>query len=112
MFVLGFSLYGTTVLIPQLVQTLLGYTAELAGFVISPGGICIMLMMPVVGFLIGRTDPRWLICFGFFILSTSMVLMHTFSLDRASSTSCGCASSRLRGWRSCSSRSTRSATPA
>ena len=81
MFVLGFSLYGTTVLIPQFVQTLLGYTAELAGFVISPGGVCIMLMMPVVGFLIGRTDPRWLICFGFFILSTSMVLMHTLTLE-------------------------------
>ncbi len=81
MFVLGFSLYGTTVLIPQMVQTLLGYTAELAGFVISPGGICIMMMMPVVGFLIGRTDPRYLICGGFFILATSMLLMHTFSLQ-------------------------------
>ncbi len=81
MFVLGFSLYGTTVLIPQLVQTLLGYTAQLAGLVISPGGVCIMMMMPVVGFLIGRTDPRWLICFGFFILATSMLLMHTLSLD-------------------------------
>ena len=81
MFVLGFSLYGTTVLIPQMVQTLLGYTAELAGFVISPGGICIMLMMPIVGFLIGRTDPRWLIIFGFFILATSMALMHTLSLE-------------------------------
>ena len=81
MFVLGFTLYGTTVLIPQLVQTLLGYTASLAGLVISPGGICIMMMMPVVGFLIGRTDPRWLICWGFFILSSSMVLMHTLSLD-------------------------------
>src|SRR5712671_7707520 len=34
MFVLGFSLYGTTILIPQLVQTLLGYTAELAGLVL------------------------------------------------------------------------------
>lgn len=81
MFVLGFSLYGTTVLIPQFVQTLLGYTAQLAGLVISPGGICIMMMMPLVGFLIGRTDPRWLIGFGFFILSTSMLLMHTLSLD-------------------------------
>jgi MFS transporter, DHA2 family, multidrug resistance protein len=80
MFVLGFSLYGTTVLIPQMVQTLLGYTAELAGLVISPGGLCIMLMMPVVGFLVGRTDPRYLICYGFFILSVSMVMMHTFSL--------------------------------
>ena len=81
MFVLGFSLYGTTVLIPQMVQTLLGYTAELAGFVISPGGLCIMLMMPVVGFLIGRSDPRWLIMFGFTILASSLLLMHTFSLQ-------------------------------
>ncbi|RXH58349.1 Inner membrane component of tripartite multidrug resistance system [Granulicella sibirica] len=81
MFVLGFSLYGTTVLIPQMVQTLLGYTAELAGFVISPGGVCIMLMMPVVGFLIGKVDPRYLISGGFFILASSMMLMHTFSLD-------------------------------
>jgi DHA2 family multidrug resistance protein len=80
MFVLGFALYGTTVLIPQLVQTLLGYTAQLAGMVISPGGICIMLMMPVVGILVGRTDPRYLICYGFAMLSTSMMMMHTFSL--------------------------------
>jgi DHA2 family multidrug resistance protein len=81
MFVLGFSLYGTTVLIPQMVQTLLGYTAELAGLVISPGGLCIMCMMPIVGILVGRVDPRYLICYGFFILSMSMVMMHTFSLQ-------------------------------
>jgi len=80
MFVLGFTLYGTTVLIPQMVQTLLGYTAELAGLVISPGGLCIMCMMPVVGFLVGRADPRFLICYGFAILSISMMMMHTFSL--------------------------------
>jgi MFS transporter, DHA2 family, multidrug resistance protein len=81
MFVLGFSLYGTTVLIPQMVQTLLGYTAELAGLVISPGGVCIVCMMPVVGILIGKVDPRWLIMYGFGILATSMVFMHTLSLD-------------------------------
>jgi DHA2 family multidrug resistance protein len=81
MFVLGFTLYGTTVLIPQMVQTLLGYTAELAGFVISPGGICIMLCMPIVGVLIGKVDPRYLICWGFLNLSLSMVLMHTLSLQ-------------------------------
>jgi DHA2 family multidrug resistance protein len=80
MFVLGFTLYGTTVLIPQMVQTLLGYTAELAGLVISPGAICIMMMMPVVGILVGKTDPRYLICYGFSMLSISMVAMHTFSL--------------------------------
>jgi DHA2 family multidrug resistance protein len=81
MFVLGFSLYGTTVLIPQLVQTLLGYTAELAGLVISPGAICIMLMMPIVGILVGKVDPRYLICYGFTMLSISMLAMHTFSLE-------------------------------
>ena len=81
MFVLGFTLYGTTVLIPQMVQTLLGYTAELAGFVISPGGVCIMFCMPIVGVLIGKVDPRWLICWGFANLGASMLLMHTLSLD-------------------------------
>ncbi len=81
MFVLGFSLYGTTVLIPQFVQTLLGYTAELAGFVISPGGVMIMLCMPIVGIMIGKVDPRFMICYGFFTLAVSMALMHTLSLD-------------------------------
>ncbi len=81
MFVLGFTLYGTTVLIPQFVQTLLGYTAELAGLVISPGGLCIVFCMPIVGILIGRLDPRWMIGFGFTIQAISMVLMHQFSLE-------------------------------
>ncbi len=81
MWVLGFTLYGTTVLIPQMVQTLLGYTAELAGLVISPGAICIMLMMPVVGLMVGKVDARALICYGFLMLSISMAAMHTFSLQ-------------------------------
>jgi DHA2 family multidrug resistance protein len=64
-----------------MVQTLLGYTAELAGLVISPGGVCIVCMMPIVGILIGKVDPRWLIMYGFSILALSMVFMHTLSLD-------------------------------
>ncbi|GAA3751713.1 DHA2 family efflux MFS transporter permease subunit [Terriglobus aquaticus] len=76
LFVLGFALYGTTVLIPQFVQTLLGYTAELAGLVISPGGVTIMLMMPVVGILITRVDPRVMITFGFALQTFSLLLMH------------------------------------
>jgi DHA2 family multidrug resistance protein len=80
MFVLGFSLYGTTILIPQLVQTLLGYTAELAGLVLSPAGLMMMAMMPVVGILVGRTDPRKLIGFGFAILTVSLLTMHTMDL--------------------------------
>ncbi|HWZ01748.1 MAG TPA: DHA2 family efflux MFS transporter permease subunit, partial [Edaphobacter sp.] len=81
MFVLGFSLYGTTILIPQLVQTLLGYTAELAGLVLSPAGLMMMCMMPVVGFLVGRVDPRKLIGFGFVMLTVSLITMHTMDLS-------------------------------
>jgi MFS transporter, DHA2 family, multidrug resistance protein len=80
MFVLGFSLYGTTILIPQLVQTLLGYTAELAGLVLSPAGLMMMCMMPVVGFLVGRVDPRKLIGYGFVMLTVSLMTMHTMDL--------------------------------
>jgi DHA2 family multidrug resistance protein len=80
MFVLGFTLYGTTILIPQFVQTLLGYTAQLAGMVLSPAGLMMMAMMPVVGFLVGRVDPRKLIGFGFFLLTTSLIVMHTLNL--------------------------------
>ena len=40
-----------------------------------------MFCMPIVGVLIGKVDPRWLICWGFANLGTSMLLMHTLSLD-------------------------------
>lgn len=81
MFVLGFALYGTTVLIPQFVQTLLGYTAELAGLVLSPAGFIMMAMMPVVGYLSGKVDARKLIAFGFFMLTSALIMMHTLNLN-------------------------------
>jgi DHA2 family multidrug resistance protein len=81
MFVLGFSLYGTTVLIPQFVQTLLGYTAQLAGMVLSPAGLMMMAMMPVVGILSSKVDPRKLMFYGFFMLTTSLLVMHTMDLQ-------------------------------
>jgi DHA2 family multidrug resistance protein len=73
--ILGTVLFGTTVLIPQFVQSLLGYTAQLAGLVISPGGLMVMLMMPIVGFLVSRVDPRWMIVYGFSISSAALMTM-------------------------------------
>ena len=81
MFVLGFSLYATTLLIPQFVQTLLGYTAELAGLVLSPAGVMMMCMMPVVGILSGKVDPRKLIGYGFVMLTLSLVWMAKLNLQ-------------------------------
>ncbi len=81
MFVLGFTLYGTTILIPQFVQTLLGYTAELAGLVLSPAGLMMMCMMPVVGILSGKVDPRKLLAYGFTMLTLSLLWMANLNLQ-------------------------------
>jgi DHA2 family multidrug resistance protein len=75
MFTLGWVLLGTTVLIPQLLQTVMGYTAELAGMVLSPGGLVVMILMPVVGVLVTRIDPRKLVAFGFVSLAAAMFHM-------------------------------------
>jgi MFS transporter, DHA2 family, multidrug resistance protein len=82
LFLVGFVLYGTTVLIPQLAQTLLGYTAELAGLVLMPGGFALILLLPFVGFLLSRYDARVMIAFGLLLLGISMFWMsHRFDLD-------------------------------
>ncbi|MGO8793266.1 MAG: DHA2 family efflux MFS transporter permease subunit, partial [Candidatus Sulfotelmatobacter sp.] len=50
-FILGMVLFGSTVLIPQFLQTSLGYTAERAGMALSASGVVLMLMMPIGGWL-------------------------------------------------------------
>jgi len=81
MFVLGFCLFGSTVLIPQFVQSMLGYTAEQAGLVISPGGFGIILLMPLVGFLVGKVDARFLVAYGFLSCSVALFTMLNLNLD-------------------------------
>lgn len=83
MIMLGFALFGTTVLIPQYVQTLLGYTAERAGMALSPGGLIVMAMMPLVGFLVSHYDARWLIAIGFLACSTALFHMLELNLGIA-----------------------------
>jgi len=81
MFILGCSLFGTTVLIPQFVQSMLGYTAEQAGLVISPGGVGILLLMPLVGFLVAKVDARYMIAYGFFSSAMAMFVMLNLNMD-------------------------------
>jgi MFS transporter, DHA2 family, multidrug resistance protein len=78
MFSMGFILFGTTQLLPQYTQSLLGYTATQAGLMISPGGFCVMAMMPVVGFLVGRVQPRYLVAFGMLVEALAMYNMTQF----------------------------------
>ncbi len=61
-FALGIVLFGSTVLIPEFLQSSLGYTAERAGEALSPAGLVMMAMMPIAGRLTGtRIDPRLLV---------------------------------------------------
>src|SRR2546428_11397175 len=75
MFFLGFVLYASTVLIPQFLQQLMGYTAQLAGMALSPGGAVIMCMMPVVGILVSKLDTRILIAFGCIVSASALFVM-------------------------------------
>ncbi len=77
MFVLGMVLYGTTVIIPQFLQLLLGYSAVSAGEALAGGGFVMMLMMPISGFLVSKLDQRAMMCFGFGITAASLYYMST-----------------------------------
>jgi len=80
MFMLGFALLGSTLLLPLFMQTLLGYTAERSGLALMPGGFTIMVAMPIVGFLLSRYSPRYLLMFGLSMLSFSLFHMTSFDL--------------------------------
>jgi DHA2 family multidrug resistance protein len=81
LFMLGFSLFGSTVLLPAMVQQLMGYSATQAGLVLTAGGIAIMLAMPVVGRLIGIVDVRFLLACGLLIGAGALFAMTGFTLQ-------------------------------
>jgi MFS transporter, DHA2 family, multidrug resistance protein len=72
MFMMGIMLFSTLVLIPEFLQTLLGYTAELAGLVLSASGFILLLMMPVVGRLTSKVQARFLIAAGWLCLAIGL----------------------------------------
>ena len=74
-FTLGMVLYGTTVMIPQFLQVQLGYPAVKAGEALAGGGFMMIVMLPIVGALVSRIDPRKLMAFGFIAISASLLYM-------------------------------------
>jgi MFS transporter, DHA2 family, multidrug resistance protein len=72
MFTLGIMLFSSLVMMPLFLQTLLGYTAELAGLVLSGGGLVLLLCMPIVGQLTSRVQARYIIAFGWLCLAIGM----------------------------------------
>jgi DHA2 family multidrug resistance protein len=84
MTVVGFVLYGSTVLLPLLMQELLGYTATHAGVTNLPRGLASFLFMPLIGYLTGKVDARKLLAAGFLATAFAMYRISLFSLGVAS----------------------------
>jgi DHA2 family multidrug resistance protein len=71
---LGAALFSSTVLMPQLLQTLMGYTAQKAGNVLSAGALVVLVVLPMVGKLTTRFQARHIIAFGWIGLAVAMYI--------------------------------------
>ncbi|MGI4757955.1 MAG: MFS transporter, partial [Janthinobacterium lividum] len=81
--ILGMVLFGSTVLIPQYLQTMLGYTAERAGQVLSPAGLVMMVMMAIAGRTLGKGDPRLTVMLGYLAVAAGLYNLTRLDLNSA-----------------------------
>ncbi|MGH9728573.1 MAG: DHA2 family efflux MFS transporter permease subunit [Candidatus Acidiferrales bacterium] len=72
MFVLGIMLFSSLVMMPLFLQTIVGYTAESAGLVLSAGGLVLLFLMPAAGVLGSKVQARYIIAVGWLALSLAM----------------------------------------
>jgi DHA2 family multidrug resistance protein len=91
MFMVGVALYSSTVLIPQFLQEIMGYSARQAGMAVSSGGLVLMILFPVAGALAPRFDARKLVATGFVIT--------TFGLWRMTSINPNVSFGQAVSWR-------------
>jgi DHA2 family multidrug resistance protein len=80
-FMIGFILYGTVVLLPILLQTVVGFTAEKSGLALLPGGVAGLLALPLIGKILSKVDPRRLIFIGLIVLSIGVLQLSHVSFN-------------------------------
>jgi len=81
MYTLGVVLYGTTLLLPIWLQTLMGYTAMESGMVLLPGGLVLLAILPFVGMMLDRFQPRWIVAAGLLIMATGLFQLSHLNLN-------------------------------
>jgi DHA2 family multidrug resistance protein len=81
MTVVGFALYGGLVLLPLMLQTLFGYSSLEAGKAMAPRGIGSLIMMPLVGMLTSKVDPRKLLVIGLIVGGGTMIWLGQINLN-------------------------------
>ncbi len=78
---MGFILYSSAVLIPQLAQREFGWTATWAGLVLAPGALLIVVLIPMLGRLLPLIPTKLIIAFGFFVMGCAMIYSHDLTPD-------------------------------
>jgi MFS transporter, DHA2 family, multidrug resistance protein len=81
MTIVGFVLYGSLVLLPLMLQTLLGYPSLQAGIAMAPRGMGSLIGMPLVGMLIGKFDARKLVATGFVAGGLTLIWLGQLNLN-------------------------------
>jgi DHA2 family multidrug resistance protein len=81
MFFVFFNLFGSIVLLPIYLQTLMGYTSFLAGLALGPGGIATIIAMPIAGKLVTKINPKAILTFGIATAGYSVHMMAQFNLQ-------------------------------
>ncbi|WP_281649456.1 DHA2 family efflux MFS transporter permease subunit [Novacetimonas hansenii] len=69
----GALLYSSAIIVPQFAQQVMGYTATLSGLILSPGGVAVIILIPLVGMAMKKVQLRYIIAFGFFLMGMSML---------------------------------------
>jgi len=81
MFFAFFNLFGSIVLLPVYLESLMGYTAFLSGLALGPGGITTMIAMPIAGILVTKINPKVVLAFGIAVAAYSVHIMSKFNLQ-------------------------------
>jgi DHA2 family multidrug resistance protein len=81
MTVVGFVLYGSLVLLPIMLQTLLGYPSLQAGIAMAPRGMGAFVMMPITGMMTGKFDARKLLTVGLVIGGGTLLWLSLINLQ-------------------------------
>lgn len=72
MMAVGAVLFASTQILPQLLQEAFGYTAYLSGLSMMPGGIAMLIVMPIAGQITNLVQPKYLIAFGLAVIAVAM----------------------------------------
>ena len=72
MLMIGAILFGSNQIMPQLLQTTFPYTAMLSGLAMMPGGLAMLIIMPIAGQVTGRFQPKYLMVLGLSSIALSM----------------------------------------